>query len=246
MKKRITYCIIVSIALAIPIQKTKADVLFSDTFDTDTTANYVKFDLQNPYSPPMVLSYAEAEHAIRFSGNEGSIWYSNQLSGIYDGIVSARVTFENLGTLDGNVNGLGACVGLRVNPDKDDWAQWGVWGGLYTYSGIKYALIGDGFPDTSVRIPYLYSEGQTYDLRMELFGSHANLYINGLKVLEADGITQPLSGLGATAVHVSDGASWSEPSSFLVDNWQVESIPEPATLLLLGLGGLALLRKRRI
>jgi hypothetical protein len=238
MKTRHLYCVIVTIVLATSIEKTKAEILFSDTFDTDTTSNYIKKELQNPYSPPMVLSYAAPEHAIRFSGNEGGFWYYNQLSGVYDGTVSARVTFEELGTLDGNGNGLGAAVGLRVDPDGL-FAHWGVWGGLYTYFETQCAIIGDGYFDY-IGIPYSYSEGQTYDLSLELIGSHAALYINGSKVFERDGITQPLSGLGATAVHVSDGASWSEPSSFLVDNWQVESIPEPATLLLLTLGGLFL------
>jgi hypothetical protein len=233
MKRSLLYLVIVVSILSSSIQKTYAGILFSDTFNTDTTANYIKKELQNPYSPPMVLSYAATEHAIRFSGNEGSFWYYNQLSGVYNGTVSATVKFEKFGTLDGNGNGLGAAVGLRVDPDGS-FAHWGVWGGLYTYFGTQCAIIGDGCFDY-IGTSYPYSEGQTYDLRLELTGSHATLYINGSKVFERDGITQPLSGLGATAVNVSDGASWSEPSSFLIDNWQVTSgTTPPATVTIRG------------
>jgi hypothetical protein len=223
MKRAFLYCGVVISLLTWSLQKTQAEILFSDSFDTDTTANYTKF-----YVGSMGMSYAAAEHALRFSGNEQSFWYANSLSGVYDGSVSASVKIETLGTPDhgGTGNGCGVCIGLRVDPTSPVWGSWGVWGGLLTIWGTRYAIIStvDGAPSVNaMSTPYYYNEGQTYNLKLEVSGTHATLYINGSKVLETDGVTQPSSGTGTTGIWATDGDSGSTPSSFLVDNWQVTS-----------------------
>jgi hypothetical protein len=199
------------------IQETQAQVVFSDNFATDTSANYIKVFVGN-----LQMAYAAPEQALRFFGNEQSFWYVNSLSGVYDGSVSARVTVETSGTPDhgGTGNGLGVQLGLRVDPGS--WGHWGVWGGLYTIWGNRYAIIDEGAPTVwATAVPYAYQQGQTYDLRLDLWGSQATLFINGVPVVQRAGITQPSSGLGTAAIWASDGDSSSGPSSFLVDDLQV-------------------------
>jgi hypothetical protein len=77
----------------------------------------------------------------------------------------------------------------------------------------------------------------THHLRLDIIGQTATAYIDGTEVLTYDGFAEyPSGGIGLKSIN---------SATTLFDNVVVSTTPEPATLSLIALGGLAILRRRK-
>ena len=146
-----------------------------------------------------------------------------------------------------------AAVGTYSDAPFDDaWTVGGTLGvlsGNIGGSGSRYLLLGSG----SVRQSLATATGTLYRVSMDMEGyNNGGTLTIGFGGQTLTGSYNPRAGDAprksfsflATATSASTALSVSTSPSFGVDNVSVQAVPEPATLAILGLPALALVRRR--
>lgn len=147
-------------------------------------------------------------------------------------------------------NAPGATIGTyNAGSQNNSNAYYSSFVGTVPAAQTTYAVNSLGFNNQtgSTNVGALGMKWHRWELRKS--GSTVEWYVDGLKIGQHVNAT-----FGGSNIFFGYADTNASPSTDLVsdqllfgliDNVQVEAVPEPATMALLGLGGLALLRKRR-
>lgn len=237
--KRLVLCLMVAMFVC----SANAGVLFEDNFDSYTADWSTKLGAQNP----AWQGYA-ADNIIKFaSWAPGKAVFSNG----YWGDSTMRLAYTNVGTNDYTVSveaskystyTMEYYVAARATDTQ------------YIAAGVVIGTDGAGIAHAYARIidstgyasgDYwlaTVAEGQGYDISLTVEGDQV------VANFAHAGLTQQLS--YTTAILEGSNAgfggkyAWNYPIGNF-DNFVVNSVPEPATMCLLGLGGMLISRRRK-
>ena len=126
-------------------------------------------------------------------------------------------------------------------------------GNRFVFSASNTAGRGDAYPKNPGRDPFAISTSGWYYLQHDFYDAGAGVVAVDLSILNATGSTiktWTLSDLTDIANDTAGGNryGWFASNEFpflAIDNSSLTVVPEPATMVLLGLGGLLIRRKRR-
>ena len=207
---------------------------------------YVNDDALLAVSGGIVFNlYAYDTSNVAFSGGSISCLKSYNTSSVAISGGSASLLYayntSSAAISGGDVNGLYALMTCSVAISGGDGDS------LYSYDGASSVVISGGTVsnmtiDGSVDI----SGGSVSDL--EVYGTSSVVTFHGYDFVATGGLTidgQTVLGTGLLAGKWFDGTSWMTSISHHVSGATIRVVPEPATLSLLALGGLAMLRRKR-
>ena len=267
MKKLITMCAVVGMILAISgvakagyVQGFETDIVGWDVFGgaydavrVDSGNNGIA-SLEGSYYPYLSSYHGEVGGGATNWGGESDVFPA----GGFVTSVAVYLDVDGGASNDTRFDFTSALNGTDGNHRRDFAFNGGFYndeslGNRFVFSASNTAGRGDAYPKNPGRDPFAISTSGWYYLQHDFYDAGAGVVAVDLSILNATGSTiktWTLSDLTDIANDTAGGNryGWFASNEFpflAIDNSSLTVVPEPATMVLLGLGGLLIRRKRR-
>lgn len=232
------------VVMFVIVADVSATTVFSDDFENDTTGTF---------PAQWTISY---EHPDQINADAIVVDEATDPGAIYEGNKSVRITFNGGSTSGIQTTFAPVTHGVvtffcRVDWASDDLQLLGLFNYSDTFAPDSHLICVSAEPwnhvweysvgGMSIGIPVVFGEYARFDLHFDTELSVATLYIND-EMTSIVNFPFENPSAGVTTLRSCDDSGPGTARRYL-DN--VTVIPEPATLLLLGLGAMMLRRKQR-